>query len=196
MALCGRWLFRAGLGAWLLAGAGCRQEMWQQPRDNPLDMNRFFKDTMSARPLEPGTVPQSYLRTNQAFYEGLVGTNLVTELPVPVTKELLSRGQQRYNIYCIVCHGGTGAADGMIVQRGFPPPPSYHIQRLREAPVGHFYRVISLGYGVMYPYAVRVQAPEDRWAIAAYIRALQLSQQGTLQQVPPETRTKLQEGRP
>jgi mono/diheme cytochrome c family protein len=148
--------------------------MYNQPGHKPLQASSFFKDGMSARPLPPGTVPRGFLQTNDLFYTGLQGTNLVEDIPLRVTREVLERGRERYNIYCSVCHDQNGEGNGMIVQRGFPRPPSYHIDRLRQAPAGHFYRVITYGYGVMYPYATRV-APEDRWAITAYIRALQLS---------------------
>jgi mono/diheme cytochrome c family protein len=110
--------------------------------------------------------------------------------PVPVTRETLQRGQERYNIYCAVCHGANGHGNGMIVQRGFPAPPSFHSDRLRQAPPGHFYYVMTRGYGVMYSYASRV-VPEDRWAIAAYIRALQLSHGATTNDVPPAERGRL-----
>jgi mono/diheme cytochrome c family protein len=162
------------LGAWCFVFAGCRQEMHDQPRHKPLHASSFFNDGMSARPLLTGTVPRGFLHTNDAFYEGLVGTNLVEKIPVAVTTQLLERGRERYNIYCSVCHDLNGEGNGMVVQRGFPRPPSFHIERLRAAPAGHFYRVITHGYGVMYPYRSRV-TPEDRWAITAYIRALQLS---------------------
>jgi mono/diheme cytochrome c family protein len=102
----------------------------------------------------------------------------------------LERGRERYDIFCSVCHGRTGEGNGMIVQRGFPPPPSYHIDRLREAPAGHFFHVITHGYGVMYSYATHVP-PADRWAIAAYIRALQLSQHATIEEMPLDQRAKL-----
>jgi mono/diheme cytochrome c family protein len=167
----GFWISLFGI---LLLVAGCRKEMYDQPRHKPLQSSSFFKDGMSARPLLAGTVPRGFLRTNDALYEGLNGTNLVENIPLRITKELLTRGHERYNIYCSVCHDQNGDGNGMVVQRGFPRPPSYHIDRLRQAPAGHFYRVITYGYGVMYPYASRV-SPEDRWAITAYIRALQLS---------------------
>src|SRR5438067_9614077 len=110
---------------------------------------------------------------------------LVTQLPVSLTPQLLARGRERYDIYCSMCHGRTGNGNGMIVQRGFPVPPSYHIDRLRNAPIGHFYDVITNGYGVMYSYAARVE-PADRWAIAAYIRALQLSHDAKFDELPPD----------
>jgi mono/diheme cytochrome c family protein len=158
----------------LIALTGCRHEMYDQPRAKPLQASSFFKDGMSGRPLVVGTVPQGFLHSDDAFYDGLEGTNLVQEIPVPLTSALLARGQERYDIYCSVCHDRNGEGNGMVVQRGFPRPPSYDIPRLQQAPAGHLYRVITYGYGVMYPYAARV-TPEDRWAIVAYIRALQLS---------------------
>jgi mono/diheme cytochrome c family protein len=127
-----------------------------------------------------------------AYFEGKTDDGKLLEaFPAPVTREMLERGRQRFEIYCSVCHGRTGEGNGMIVQRGFPAPPSYHIDRLRNAPPGHRYDVITNGYGVMYSYASRVD-PADRWAIAAYIRALQLSHHATLNDVPQEERTKLQ----
>jgi cytochrome c553 len=193
-----RWaraFLQAAVCALLLGGAGCRKEMWVQPKYDPLDMSEFYSDTMSARPRIEGTVAVGEFHTNESFYTGLVGTNLVDHFPLPVTRDLLRRGQERYDIYCAVCHGPGGDGDGMIVQRGFPRPPSYHIDRLRAAPIGHFYRVIAEGYGVMYPYATRV-APADRWKIAAYIRALQLSRHATLQQAPPKAQEELRESKP
>ena len=122
---------------------------------------------------------------------GTVAREDVEAPPPPVTEALLERGRQRFDIYCAPCHGRTGAGDGMIVQRGFPHPPSYHIERLRHAPVQHFYDVITHGYGVMFPYAARV-APPDRWAIAAYIRALQESQDQPVASLSPDERRRLQ----
>lgn len=190
-----RWLPQAALCLALLAVTGCRKEMWVQPKYRPLDMSEFFNDTMSARPIIEGTVAVGEFHTNESFYTGLVGTNVVEQFPLPVTESLLRRGQERYDIYCAVCHGLGGDGDGVIVQRGFPRPPSYHIPRLRQAPIGHFYRVITDGYGVMYPYASRV-TPEDRWKIAAYIRALQLSRNATLEQAPAQAQEELKESRP
>jgi mono/diheme cytochrome c family protein len=150
------------------------------------------------RELPEGTIPRGFLRENKAFFTGkkenadmnapvasttdasgntVVASfpNDIEEFPVPVTKELIDRGQERFNIYCIVCHGPTGNADGMVVRRGFPKPPTYHDDRLRHAPVGHFFDVMTNGWGKMNSYASQVP-PADRWAIAAYIRTLQLSQ--------------------
>lgn len=185
----------ASLAAILLGLTACRQDMFNQPRSKPLAPDKFFEDGASSRPLPPHTVARGHLNADQAFYSGLVGTNLVDTIPIAVSREVLERGRERFDIYCSVCHGRTGEGNGMIVQRGFPQPPSYHIQRLREAPIGHFFDVITSGYGVMYSYASRVK-PRDRWAIAAYIRALQLSRQATLDDVPPDQRTQLERSRP
>jgi mono/diheme cytochrome c family protein len=164
--------------------------MYNQPRSNPLAKSDFFADGAASRTLIPGTIAQGQLDEDDAFYHGKNGTNLVGDFPVPVTLALLERGRERYDIYCAVCHGRTGDGHGMIVQRGFPPPPSYHIDRLRQVPPGYFFDVITHGYGVMYSYAARVE-PADRWAIAAYIRALQLSHNARLEDVPPADRSQL-----
>src|SRR5439155_22904921 len=140
------------------------------------------------------TVARGQLNSDEAFFAGKIGTNLVETFPIEVTRKVLERGRERYDIYCSPCHARTGEGNGMIVQRGFPPPPSYHIDRLRQAPVGHFYDVITHGYGIMYSYANRVSV-EDRWAIAAYIRALQLSQNVKVDELPPRERAKLEGGR-
>lgn len=178
--------------AFAAAAAGCRRDMFNQPYSKPLAPSDFFQDNhMASRPLVPQTVARGHLEADQAFYTGKIGTNLVATFPMPVTREMLERGRERFDIYCAPCHGRTGQGNGMIVQRGFPPPPSYHIDRLRQAPVGHFFDVITQGYGVMYSYAQRVE-PADRWAIAAYIRALQLSRNAKLEDVPPEERAQLE----
>jgi cytochrome c553 len=178
-----------------IAGTGCRRDMFQQPSSRPLESSDFFQDNhMASRPLVQHTVARGHLDADDAFYKGKIGTNLVETFPFPITREVLERGRERFNIYCSPCHGQTGEGNGMVVQRGFPVPPSYHIDRLRQAPVGHFFDVMTQGYGMMYSYAARVE-PTDRWAIAAYIRALQKSQDITLAQVPPDQRAKLQEER-
>jgi mono/diheme cytochrome c family protein len=152
--------------------------------------SNFSPDNSEARPLPPHTVARGNLRADDAFYTGMIGTNLVTTFPFPVTRAVLERGRQRFEINCVPCHGETGEGNGIVVQRGFPAPPSYHIERLRAAPVGHFFDVMTRGYGVMYSYATRV-TPEDRWAIAAYIRALQLSENAKLGDMPTNEIAKL-----
>lgn len=175
-----------------LCTTGCRRDMFSQPSSQPLEHSSFFQDNqMASRPLPPHTVARGHLDEDEVFYTGKIGNNLVTTLPFPVTHELLLRGQQRFDIYCSPCHGRSGDGNGMIRQRGYPAPPSYHIDRLREAPIGHFFDVITHGYGIMYSYAERVE-PQDRWAIAAYIRALQLSRDAKISDVPQDQRTQLQ----
>jgi cytochrome c553 len=176
-----------------LAGlvCGCRHEMYDQPRSDPLEKSDFFPDGAASRPLVAGTVARGHLDEDEAFYNGMIGTNLVTEFPMPVTRQVLERGKERYEIYCSVCHARTGDGDGMIPQRGYPAPPTFHKDSMRQAPVGHFYDVITRGHGVMYSYASRVE-PADRWAIVAYIRALQFSHDARLDDVPPEERAKLE----
>jgi mono/diheme cytochrome c family protein len=182
----------------LATGCGVRFDMQDQPRYKTLKKSDFFKDGKAMRELPDGTVARGLLKENKAFYTGKINNpdpnaqvqtttdasgntlvssfpNAIDEFPIPVTKELVDRGQDRYNIYCIVCHGPVGAGDGMIVRRGFSPPPTYHDDRLRNAPVGHFFDVISNGWGKMNPYGAQIPAA-DRWAIVAYIRALQVSQ--------------------
>ena len=175
-----------------LAGTACRQDMYNQPKYKPLAKSEFFDDDTSARPLPPHTIPRGHLDENTAFATGKNddGT-LAATLPVPVTRALLERGKERFTIYCSMCHGNEGDGNGMVVQRGYPPPPSYHIDRLRNAPPGYLYSVITNGYGIMYPYASRVEQP-DRWAIVAYIRALQLSKHANLDDVPADQRANLE----
>jgi mono/diheme cytochrome c family protein len=177
----------------LVSGAisGCRVDMHVQPRYNPYAESDFFADGRSARPVVPGTVARGELRTDELLYTGKINGVEADEFPFPITQADLERGQQRYNIYCSPCHDYTGHGNGMIVQRGFPHPPSYHIDRLRNAPVGHFFDVITNGFGKMYTYASRI-SPEDRWRIAAYIRALQLSQNAAIDDVPAQQRQQLE----
>lgn len=175
----------------VLCLAACQQEMANQPKYKPYSASTFFADGRAARPLEEGTVARGQLRTDTHFYSGKVDGKLATTLPLPVTRALLTRGRERYNIYCTPCHDAIGSGQGMVVRRGFRRPPSYHIDRLREAPIGHFFDVMTNGFGVMANYAAQVP-PGDRWAIAAYIRALQLSQHATLAEVPADQRRQLQ----
>lgn len=155
--------------------AGCRQDMHVQPRYQPEDPSTFFADGRSERPPVEGTIARGELRTDELQYTGRVNGAVADLFPFSITASDLSRGRERYNIYCSPCHDYTGSGNGMIVQRGFPSPPSFHLERLRQAPTGHFFEVMTNGLGLMYSYASRI-SPEDRWRIAAYIRALQLSQ--------------------
>jgi len=169
-----------------LSLAGCRLDMQAMPYYRPLAQSNFFADKRAARPLIAGTVARGHLDADTYYYTGKIGSNPGDYMPFPVTAEVLQRGQQRYNIYCSPCHSEVGDGNGMIVQRGYKRPPSYHTDRLRKEPIGHFFDVITHGYGVMPDYAAQVP-PEDRWAIAAYIRALQLSQDATKADVPAGT---------
>lgn len=174
---------------------GCRLDMHVQPKYLPYEPTNFFGDGRSERQPVPGTVARGHLRLDELLYAGRENGALADKFPFPITRADLERGRQRFNIYCTPCHDYTGGGHGMIVQRGFPPPPSFHIDRLRNAPVGHFFDVISNGQGSMYSYASRVE-PEDRWRIAAYIRALQLGQHATMQDAPSAMRRKLAEENP
>jgi cytochrome c553 len=171
------------LTAGLMMLAGCREDMQNQPKYIPLRESDFYADKRSERPLIEGTVAQGHLREDAYFYTGKIGNNDGDYMPFPVTADVLARGQQRFNIYCSPCHGETGDGNGMIVQRGYKRPPSYHNERLRKAPIGYFFDVMTNGFGAMPDYAEQVTA-KDRWAIAAYVRALQLSQNASRSDVP------------
>jgi cytochrome c553 len=173
----------------------CRRDMQDTPRANTFSEARFFDDRMSARPLPAGTVSQEYGNYDELLETGKIGERVSEVFPFEITAADLNRGRERFNIFCTPCHGWTGDGNGMVVQRGFRRPPSYHIERLRNAPIGHFFDVMTNGYGSMYSYAERVPA-RDRWAIAAYIRALQLSQGATIEDVPANNRAELQSGGP
>jgi mono/diheme cytochrome c family protein len=177
-----------------IALGGCRVDMHVQPRYQPYQATDFFADGRSERPMVPGTVPHGMLRTDELRYRGTINGAVANEFPFPITAADLERGRERFNIYCTPCHDYTGSGHGVVPQRGFQQPPSYHSERLREAPVGHFFQVITNGYGAMYSYADRV-SPDDRWRIAAYIRALQLSQHAPLADVPAAELQKLQQGK-
>ena len=176
----------------MLLATGCRQDMHDQPRFEALEASDFFEDGRSARPYVNGTIARGALREDEHLYFGRVNGEIADTVPFPVTREVLEKGHERFDIFCTPCHGQLGNGEGMIVQRGFRRPPSFHEERLRNMPVGHFYDVISNGFGTMVDYSSRI-APEDRWAIAAYIRALQLSQRATLEDVPPTERQRLEE---
>lgn len=186
----------AGIAILALGFAACRRDMGHQAYHRPLDASSVFADRRASRPLPEHTIARGQLREDELFFTGHVDGKPVDLFPQPVTAQMIERGRERFDIYCSVCHGRTGEGNGMIVRRGFPIPPSFHIDRLRAAPAGHFVEVINNGYGLMYSYASRVE-PADRWAIAAYIRALQLSQHAGLADLPAAERAKLeQEGKP
>jgi hypothetical protein len=179
----------------LLSMCACRRDMQMQPRYDPMASSDFFGDGRSARPQIEGTVAHGYLRLNQALYTGKVNDQLIDYFPFEITRADLERGQQRFNVYCSPCHGLSGDGQGMILRRGFRQPPSYHIERLIQAPVGHFFDVITNGYGAMTSYGSRVP-PDDRWRIAAYIRTLQLSQRSTINDVPADQKDTLDKAPP
>ncbi len=169
---------------------GCMRDMQDQPKYKNLRGSDFFADGKSARDQEEGTIAQSQLRQDPHFFEGKVdGVDAVT-FPMKVDRPLLERGRERYDIFCAACHGRTGEGNGMVVQRGFPTPPSYHIDRLKDAPAGYFYNVITNGFGRMYGYASEIE-PRDRWAIVAYVRALQQSQNVDIKELTAKEREAL-----
>lgn len=181
----------------LLAAAvlvGCRQDMHDQPKIEPLEANAFFADGMGARPKIAGTVARGQLYEDTRYYAGKdeSGT-LIDELPAPIemSRELVLRGQNRYEVYCSPCHDSTGSGRGMIVRRGFKQPPAYTEPRLQAMPLGYFFDVMTHGFGVMSSYAKQVPV-EDRWAIAAYVRVLQVAQGSTLEELPPELQEEFQ----
>lgn len=170
--------------------AACRQDMHDQPRYKPLAGTDFFENRRASRPLIEGTVARGQLRTDVARYTGKVGDDNVEVFPFPITRNDLTRGRERFNVYCTPCHGRLGDGQGLVVKRGFRQPPSYHTDKLKQAPVGHFFDVMTNGFGAMPNYASRVP-PDDRWRIIAYIRALQLSQGAAVTDVPDDKKQEL-----
>ena len=175
----------------MLSAAACRQDMHDQPKYIPLRESSFFNDARSARPFVQGTVARGELHDDALLYTGKVDGADATVFPFAVDDKVMARGQERFNIYCSPCHGRTGLGDGMVVRRGYRRPPSYLDQRLIDAPVGHFFDVITSGFGAMPDYAAQIRV-EDRWAIIAYIRALQLSGHATMADVPAADRSRIQ----
>jgi len=176
----------------VVAGAlGCSQDMANQPKYKAQGVGKFFDDGRADRPRVPGTVARGEVVPDDSFHTGRTGGAYLKEPPVPVTRELMLRGQERYDIYCSVCHDRVGRGDGMIVRRGFRRPQSFHTDRLRGEPAGYFFDAITNGFGVMPSYAGSIPTA-DRWAIIAYIRALQRSQLARLDDVPQEDRAKLE----
>jgi mono/diheme cytochrome c family protein len=165
--------------------------MHDAPRYDPLEASTFFGDGRSARNLVANTVSRGSLREDEHLHQGTVGGQLTDMFPMPVTAEMMARGRERYNVFCSPCHGRTGQGNGMVVQRGFRAPPSFHDERLRNAPVGYYVNVETNGFGAMPDYATQIPAG-DRWAIASYIRALQFSQRATVDDVPADRRGELE----
>ena len=205
--------------------SGCRQDMHDQPRYKTYAASPFFADGQASRPPVRGTVARGTLAEDSLLYTGKLdtqsgqtqqqaisqtvpgigppdsapapdrtGQGFADSFPFPITAEVLDRGETNYNVFCAVCHDRLGTGDGMIVRRGYRRPPSYHIERLRQAPAGYLFDVITNGFGAMPDYAAQI-SPTDRWAIVAYIRALQISQNGTLEDVPADRRGELEKGR-
>jgi len=172
--------------------AACRQDMHDAPRYDPLEASAFFANGQSARPLVANTVARGTRRDDEHLNQGTINGELSDMFPMPVTAEMMARGRERYTVFCSPCHGRTGQGNGMVVQRGFRAPPSFHEARLRAAPVGYYVNVATNGFGAMSDYTAQVPV-EDRWAIAAYIRALQLSQRATVTDVPPDRRPELEQ---
>lgn len=182
------------VAAVMLLGAACRQDMHNQPKAKPQSKSGFFADGRTARLPVEGTVAQGDLREDDHLYKGKVDGKFATNFPFAIDAVVLERGHERYNIFCSPCHGQTGLGNGMVVQRGHKIPPSYHIERLRNEMPGYWFDVITNGYGAMYGYAAQIPV-KDRWAIAAYIKALQLSRFATLEQIPEADREAVLAGR-
>ena len=178
------------LAALALALPGCRQDMHNQAKYRPFAHNAFFDDQRASRPLVAGVVPRGHLDEDEVFYTGVSNGAPAATNPLGSGRAVLQRGQERFDIYCSPCHDRTGSGEGMIVQRGYKQPPSFHDPRLRAVPDGYFFQVMTNGFATMPSYAAQVP-PRDRWAIVAYIRALQLSQNATLADVPEGDRAAL-----
>ena len=170
----------------MLVLAGCRQDMQDQPKFFPQRGTTFYADGRSARPQVANTVARNQMHADTYFYTGMIDGKEGDGLPIALTAETIARGQERYNVYCTPCHSRVGNGQGMIVQRGYRPAGDFHTQRLRDATLGHFFVVMSNGYGAMPDYSAQL-TPADRWRFAAYIRALQLSQNATAADVPAGT---------
>jgi len=182
------------LAGWTMSLA-CEHEMQNNARYKPLENHPFFENGQLARPPVPGTIPQGYLKEDELLHFGKMNGKFADVFPFPVTEKVLERGEERYNIYCSVCHDRAGYGKGMVVQRGFPAPASLHTEKLRNQPAGYFVDVMTRGFGRMASYARQIK-PEDRWAVAAYIRALQFSQNARLQEIEnPEIKKTLEEKR-
>jgi len=182
---------RVLLTAAMVLCAGCRHDMWEQPKYRPLDPSTFFDDGRSARPIPANTLTYDETDQGDAIEQGTTNGVFVTTLPVPVDKSLLDRGHDRFDIYCTPCHGLVGDGQGMIAKRGFIQPADLHSDRVRNAPPGYLYAVIAHGYGAMPDYGDELSV-HDRWAVVAYVRALELSRNATVQDVPANQQTALE----
>ncbi len=168
--------------------SACGANMFDQPKFQVNEASPYFANQSSNRELIAGTVSRERGALDSSFLTGQDDNGMLSELPVTLTKELLLRGQERFNIYCAPCHNYTATGDGIIVQKGMPQPTSFLEPRLVAAPVGYYYGAMTNGFGRMFSYASRIQ-PEDRWAISAYIKALQFSQRANLEDIPAEFRS-------
>ncbi len=177
----------------LAGAAACRQDMHDGPRYKPLQESETYADKRSSRLIIEGTVARGFLKDDDVFYTGVQAGAPVEKIPMPLTEAVVARGRERYNIYCSPCHGVAGDGDGMIVKRGYKQPTSYHDPRLRNERAGYFFDVMTRGFGQMPDYAAQV-SPKDRWAIVAYIRALQLSQHGSVGDLTQAERGRLERG--
>ena len=164
--------------------------MHDQPRYGPLEESSFFADNTASRAPVAGTVARGQLRDDELLYQGTIDGQPADMFPFAIDDAAMARGQEAFNAFCSPCHGLAGEGDGMVVQRGYRRPPSFHIDRLRQAPPGHLYDVMTNGFGAMPDYAAQIPV-RDRWAIAAYMRALQLSQNATVAEIPPDARGRL-----
>lgn len=173
-----------------MTGCELRQAMYDQPKLKPLQASTFFTNRMASRPLVEGTIARGHLENDDHLFEGKVDGVLATNFPFEITAEVINRGRERYNIFCSPCHDQSGYGNGMIVRRGFKQPASYHEQRLVDSPHGYFYGVIKNGFGVMQDYSAQIPV-KDRWAIVAYIRALQYSQRASIEDVPEYLRAEI-----
>lgn len=181
-----------GLGLVLaLTATACRQDMHDAAKYEPLEKSAFFEDQRASRQLVAGTIPRGHLQEDKLLYTGRDGDALSESFPFPVTAGVMKRGQERFNIYCSPCHARTGDGDGMIVQRGYKQPPSLHEERVRVMPAGYFFQVMTNGFATMPSYAAQI-GPEDRWAIAAYVKALQASRQVQLSDLTAEEKKRLE----
>ncbi|HEX7360654.1 MAG TPA: cytochrome c [Bryobacteraceae bacterium] len=176
----------------VIPSSACRRDMQSQPKVTPLKRSWFYPDGRSARPVPPGTISVDEVNIDPAVDTGSVNGSFVQKIPIPVTSDLLKRGQNRFDIYCAPCHAATGFGNGMIADRGFKTPANLNGERIRGAPAGYIYQVIVKGFGGMGPYAFQIKSVRDRWAVVAYIRALELSRYAPLSDVPAKARSRLE----
>ena len=180
-------------GLLVLTVSACRQDMHDAAKYEPLEKSDFFKDGRASRPSVPGALARGQLREDKLLYTGRDDNGLAESFPFPVTEGVLARGRERFNIYCSPCHGRTGDGNGMIPQRGYKHPPTFHDDRMRGMAPGYFYQVMTNGFATMPSYALQVKV-EDRWAIAAYVKALQLSRHANVADLTPDEVAKLDKG--